>query len=152
MLKSHLVFSINRKHTVYVAEMSHQLLTSGWLCILPQVRRWSGCDSLVCQGVPVQRSHAFPGCSHQQGCQVRTILMNERQRFNILCLTNFYMTLNPYMRCMMFLLSVSCYWSDNLLLCFSLIVSEESVLRDQFYNGNVKTERGTENICKTSCI
>lgn len=28
------------------------------------------------------------------------------------------------------------------LLCFSLIVSDEPVMRDQFYNGNVKTERG----------
>lgn len=34
---------------------------------------------------------------------------------------------------------------DQLLFCFSLIVSEEPVLRDQFYNGNVKTERGNVN-------
>lgn len=27
-------------------------------------------------------------------------------------------------------------------LCFSIIVSDEPVLRDRFYNGNVKTERG----------
>lgn len=31
---------------------------------------------------------------------------------------------------------------SHLFLCFSLIVSEEPVLRDQFYDGNVKTERG----------
>ena len=37
------------------------------------------------------------------------------------------------------------YLSEKYLLCFSLIVSEEPVLRDQFYNGNVKTERGTVN-------
>lgn len=28
------------------------------------------------------------------------------------------------------------------LLCFSLIVSDEPVMRDQFYNGKVTTERG----------
>lgn len=28
-------------------------------------------------------------------------------------------------------------------LCLSLVVSEEPVVRDQFYDGNIKTERGT---------
>lgn len=34
------------------------------------------------------------------------------------------------------------------LLCFSLIVSDEPVMRDQFYNGNVKTERGAVTYAK----
>lgn len=42
---------------------------------------------------------------------------------------------------------VWCSWPfdrvDNALLFdFSLVVSDEPVIRDQFYNGNVKTERG----------
>lgn len=41
------------------------------LTILMQVRRWSSCDPFFCERVPVQWSHALPGCSHQQGCQVR---------------------------------------------------------------------------------
>lgn len=31
---------------------------------------------------------------------------------------------------------------SSLFIGFSLIVSDEPVLRDQFYDGNVKTERG----------
>lgn len=42
------------------------------------------------------------------------------------------------------------FWSDHALLCFSLIVSDEPVLRDQFYSGNVKTERGRVIHAKTT--
>lgn len=34
------------------------------------------------------------------------------------------------------------FYVNILIFVFSLIVSDEPVLRDQFYNGNVKTERG----------
>lgn len=42
-----------------------------WYQLLLQVRRWSSCDPFFCEGVPVQWSHACPGCPNQQGCQVR---------------------------------------------------------------------------------
>lgn len=47
-----------------------------------------------------------------------------------------------------FVLIVMCFSS----LYFSLIVSEEPVFRDQFYNGNMKTERGAVNYHNRSLL